>query len=67
MCGRFPSCDQVRMCNSGTEANINAIGLARAVTGREGVLVQDAYHGGVLTFDGVARAAQRAFSGFRRL
>lgn len=53
MCGRFPSCDQVRMCNSGTEANINAIGLARAVTGREGVLVfKDAYHGGVLTFDG---------------
>src|SRR5690625_2930377 len=35
MCERFPSCDQVRMCNSGTEANINAIGLARAVTGRE--------------------------------
>ncbi|HLS68869.1 MAG TPA: aspartate aminotransferase family protein [Kiloniellales bacterium] len=53
MCERFPSCDQVRMCNSGTEANINAIGLARAVTGREGVLVfRDAYHGGVLTFDG---------------
>lgn len=53
MCERFPSCDQVRMCNSGTEANINAIGLARAVTGREGVLVfKDAYHGGVLTFDG---------------
>ncbi len=53
MCERFPSCEQVRMCNSGTEANINAIGLARAVTGKEGVLVfKDAYHGGVLTFDG---------------
>jgi len=53
LCERFPSCEQVRMCNSGTEANINAIGLARALTGREGVLVfKDAYHGGVLTFDG---------------
>jgi glutamate-1-semialdehyde 2,1-aminomutase len=53
ICERFPSCDKVRMCNSGTEANINAIGVARAATKREGVLVfKDAYHGGVLTFHG---------------
>lgn len=51
ICARFPSCDKVRMCNSGTEANINALGLARAVTGRSHVLVfENAYHGGVLTF-----------------
>jgi glutamate-1-semialdehyde 2,1-aminomutase len=53
ICERFPSCDRVRMCNSGTEANVNAIGLARAFTERQGVLVfRDGYHGGVLTFAG---------------
>lgn len=53
LCERFPSCERVRMCNSGTEANVNAIGVARAVSGKSGVLVfRDAYHGGVLTFDG---------------
>jgi glutamate-1-semialdehyde 2,1-aminomutase len=51
VCERFPSCDKVRFCNSGTEGNINALGLARAVTGRSHVLVfVNAYHGGVLTF-----------------
>jgi len=51
VCERFPSCDKVRFCNSGTEGNINAIGLARAVTGKSHVLVfVNAYHGGVLTF-----------------
>ena len=51
VCARFPSIDRVRFCNSGTEANLMAIGLARAVTGREKVLVfEGAYHGGVLFF-----------------
>jgi glutamate-1-semialdehyde 2,1-aminomutase len=51
ICARFPSCDLVRFCNSGTEANINALCAARAITGRSHVLVFDgAYHGGPLTF-----------------
>ncbi|MCH9671624.1 MAG: aspartate aminotransferase family protein [Gammaproteobacteria bacterium] len=48
---RFPSCEQVRFCNSGTEANLMALGLARGHTGREKVMVFDGgYHGGVLYF-----------------
>lgn len=44
--GRFPHFDQVRYANSGTEAVMGAIRLARASTGREGVLVmKDGYHG----------------------
>ena len=51
VCARFPSIDRVRFCNSGTEANLMAIGLARATTGREKVLVfEGAYHGSVLFF-----------------
>jgi glutamate-1-semialdehyde 2,1-aminomutase len=51
ICARFPSCDLVRFCNSGTEANVNALCAARAITGRTHVLVFDgAYHGGPLTF-----------------
>lgn len=43
---RFPALDQVRYANSGTEAVMGAIRLARASTGRDGVLVmQDGYHG----------------------
>ena len=33
ICTRFPSIDLVRFCNSGTEANLLALSLARAVTG----------------------------------
>jgi glutamate-1-semialdehyde 2,1-aminomutase len=48
---RFPSIDLVRFCNSGTEANLLALSLCRAVTGRSGVLVfAGAYHGGILLF-----------------
>jgi glutamate-1-semialdehyde 2,1-aminomutase len=51
ICARFASCDLVRFCNSGTEANVNALCAARAITGRSRVLVFDgAYHGGPLTF-----------------
>jgi glutamate-1-semialdehyde 2,1-aminomutase len=50
---RFPSCELVRFCNSGTEANLMAIAAARAATGREAILAFDgAYHGGVLKFAG---------------
>ncbi|MGX9121074.1 aspartate aminotransferase family protein, partial [Mesorhizobium sp. BHbsci] len=43
ICRRFTSIERVRFCNSGTEANLVAMGLARAVTGRPLVL---AFHGG---------------------
>src|SRR5690606_30430239 len=48
---RFPSIDQVRFTNSGTEANLMAIQPARHHTGRDRVVVCDlAYHGGLLYF-----------------
>jgi glutamate-1-semialdehyde 2,1-aminomutase len=51
VCARFPSIEQVRFTNSGTEANLMAIQLARFHTGRERIVVVDgAYHGGLLYF-----------------
>lgn len=51
ICTRFPSIELVRFCNSGTEANLLALSLCRAVRGRDGVLVfAGAYHGGILLF-----------------
>ena len=51
ICARFPAVELVRFCNSGTEANLLALSLARAVTGRSGILVfSGAYHGGILLF-----------------
>lgn len=48
---RFPSIDQVRFTNSGTEANLMAVMTARHATGRDHVVVFDgAYHGGLLYF-----------------
>jgi glutamate-1-semialdehyde 2,1-aminomutase len=48
---RFPSCELVRFCNTGTEANLMALATARATTARDAILVFDgAYHGGVLGF-----------------
>ncbi len=48
---RFPSIEQVRFTNSGTEANLMAIQLARHHTGRDRIVVADlAYHGGLLYF-----------------
>jgi glutamate-1-semialdehyde 2,1-aminomutase len=48
---RFPMIEQVRFCNSGTEANMFALSTARAVTGRDKVMVfAGAYHGGLLWF-----------------
>ena len=43
-----PSCEKVRFVSSGTEATMSAIRLARAATGRSGVLkVEGCYHGHV--------------------
>jgi glutamate-1-semialdehyde 2,1-aminomutase len=51
--GRFPSIEQVRFTNSGTEANLMALALATNHTGRSRVLVfEGGYHGGVITFAG---------------
>jgi glutamate-1-semialdehyde 2,1-aminomutase len=62
VCQRFPSIEQVRFTNSGTEANLMAISLARHVTGRSGVAVFDgAYHGGLLYFGTGGEALQAPY------
>lgn len=64
---RFPSIDQVRFTNSGTEANLMAIQLARHHTGRDRVVVCDlAYHGGLLYF-GLGGEALLAPFDFQRI
>ncbi len=48
---RFPSVEQLRFTNSGTEANLMALALATHHTGRAKIVVfANGYHGGVLTF-----------------
>lgn len=48
---RFPAIERIRFTNSGTEANIMAIGAARAFTRRDKVIVfEGSYHGAALTF-----------------
>lgn len=67
VCERFPSIDQVRFTNSGTEANLMAVQVARHHTGRDGVVVCDgAYHGGLLYFGHGGEALLAPFD-FRRL
>ncbi len=56
ICDRFPSIDLVRFTNSGTEANLMAIGTALNHVASEGDerrtigVFDHAYHGGVLSF-----------------
>lgn len=46
VCEMVPSVEMVRMVSSGTEATMSAIRLARAATGREGILkFEGCYHG----------------------
>ncbi len=48
VCDRFASVEMVRMVNSGTEATMSAVRLARAATGREKLIkFAGAYHGHV--------------------
>lgn len=48
---RYPSMELLRFTNSGTEANMLALALAKHATGRGKVMVfEGAYHGGTLTF-----------------
>jgi len=43
----FPSMDLIRFCNSGTEATMNLIRIARAYTGKDCIAkAEGAYHGG---------------------
>jgi glutamate-1-semialdehyde 2,1-aminomutase len=51
ICERFASVELVRFCNSGTEANLLALSLARVATGRRAIMVfEGGYHGGVFFF-----------------
>ena len=51
ICARFASIELVRFTNSGTEANLFAISAARAISGKNKVVVfEGAYHGGVFMF-----------------
>jgi len=53
VCERFPSVELVRFCNSGTEANLLALSLARVATGKPALMVfEGGYHGGVFYFKG---------------
>ena len=46
LCRRLPNADKIRFCNSGTEATMLAIGLARYVTRRYKILkMEGGYHG----------------------
>src|SRR5437763_8457787 len=55
VCDRFSSIELVRFCNSGTEANLLALSLARVASGKPAVMVfEGAYHGGVFFKDGAA-------------
>lgn len=48
VCGLMPSMDMVRMVNSGTEATMSAIRLARGFTGRDKIIkFEGCYHGHV--------------------
>jgi glutamate-1-semialdehyde 2,1-aminomutase len=45
---RVPACEKVRFVSSGTEATMSAIRLARAATGKSGIIkVEGCYHGHV--------------------
>jgi glutamate-1-semialdehyde 2,1-aminomutase len=45
LCRRF-QCDEVRFANSGTEATMSAIRIARAATGRDDIVkIEGSYHG----------------------
>lgn len=48
ICALVPSVQKVRMCNSGTEATMSAIRLARGFTGRDKIIkFEGCYHGHV--------------------
>ncbi len=51
ICRRFRSIDLVRFCNSGTEANLIALQIAKQLTGRPKTLVfSGGYHGSFMSY-----------------
>jgi glutamate-1-semialdehyde 2,1-aminomutase len=51
ICERLPSIEQLRFCNSGTEANLYVLAVARQATQKRRIIAfKGAYHGGVLSF-----------------
>ncbi len=51
LCERFPSVELVRFCNSGTEATMLALSVARAISGKPAIMVfEGGYHGSLLYF-----------------
>ena len=51
LCARFPSFDKIRFTNSGTEANLIALSIARVATGRTDIIAfRGGYHGSLLYF-----------------
>lgn len=51
LCARIPSLEQVRFCNSGSEATLFTISALRKISGRQRVMAfEGAYHGGFLNF-----------------
>ena len=51
ICARYASFDRVRFCTSGTEANIGALKIAQAITGRRRILaLHGGYHGNVMNY-----------------
>ena len=61
MCARFPAVEMIRFCNSGTEANMMCVSLARAITGRPKILgFHGGYHGGFLAFPGQTTSPMNA-------
>lgn len=62
ICARFASIELVRFANSGTEANLYAIAAARAISGKNKVVVfEGAYHGGVFIFGSTPSALNAPF------
>ena len=62
LCERFKSIEQIRFCNSGTEANLMALATARIQTGRDKILAfNESYHGGVIKFSGGQNALNVPF------
>jgi glutamate-1-semialdehyde 2,1-aminomutase len=52
LCERFPSIDLIRFTNSGTEANMHALRIARAFTGKAKLVkIEGGYHGTTDVFE----------------
>lgn len=64
----FPSLEQVRLTNSGTEAVMSAVRLARAYTGRKKVVkFKGGYHGGGIPEDIAEETVYLTYNSFKDL